>query len=135
MQRQDAIDITRRLWAWLAEDGTRRKQYWPELKSNGGTVKNMVSDCACCTYVEFVEDILESAANPHAVMYTLQNKYGINFLCELFCPLEWPNKEGCNVSGVGLFDRWESARQEGRFEEAKGLAAEIAKLPAKKNNK
>lgn len=46
-----ALEITRRLWAWLEESGSRCKRDWPEWVFNGGTVPRMESDCPCCQVV------------------------------------------------------------------------------------
>ena len=127
MTKQEAISITRRLWNWLAEDGRRKsKAWWPGWKRNGGTVRACEADCACCHYVGVRDANLSREQKEQ-----LEEEHGTNFLCLLFCPLEWPGGT-CESfdpevkQRSGLFTQWSKvASSEGRAKYAK----QIAELP------
>lgn len=46
LTRKRAIDISIRLWTWMAEDGTREKGNWPGWKRIGP----LDNECALCEY-------------------------------------------------------------------------------------
>jgi hypothetical protein len=99
-----SLTITRELWAWLAETGSRHKGDWAGWEK----YDKMASDCALCEYSERREDKEREFKE-----------------CQ-FCPLlrQWDGQEGCLDEGSPyLF--WLSAKTP---EERKRYAQRIVEL-------
>ncbi len=48
LTKKRALFLCWKLWEWLTENPGQKKYAWPEWKSNGGKVQDMVFDCPCC---------------------------------------------------------------------------------------
>ena len=48
MTKREALEITKRMWSWLARHPDKEKRAWPGLKK----LPEMSCDCACCEYAD-----------------------------------------------------------------------------------
>lgn len=106
LTREEALDLFRRHWRWLAETGAGLKVGWPEHDFAGEPV---TSDCFLCEY-------------------SCRRRDPGEFFCA-YCPIEWP--EGRCYSqddNETIYSRWCSVDT---AEERKQIAAVIAELPEK----
>ena len=86
MDKEEAIKEHRKLWNWLYQHPSKRKEDYPKWERNGGNIPRMFNDCFLCEYAR-----------------------NLSLFCPEACPLEWPDG-GCTAEPSKLFRRWGLAR-------------------------
>lgn len=105
-----------RLWNWLAESASHRREDWPEWEFRGGSIHQLVNDCPAC----------DVAAQ----------RSGESKICN-HCPLDWGvyknhHRKTCGAINSPLVKWWRLVRKESKseadFQEISKLALQISAM-------